>query len=520
MDLSKVIVTLFAETKEYMEKMDKAEGKMLGFGKSADVASSKTQAFANKASTAMIGFGIAAIGYGVDAAMKLNESLDAVKNQSNLTDVQIEKLRGHIIDTSNQTGISADQLAKAALITSQAGITGAQSYKLLNDAAKAAVITNSDVVSTTQAIVSVQALQIAKGMDITTLTGKLVAGSKSFVGGLQAEEQMLKGRVGVALANYGLKLSQIIPLGAEFAKVGLPSRSVASFTNALGKVEQPTKAYAAGLAKVGLNAAQLGKDVRSGNVVQLLKDINEQAIKGGGPLSQYTNAVFGSGGGGAASVLIKNLKDVVKVQQQVAGGGATSLAGSFADAAKQLSPQLKIFEANLTNALISVGQVVLPALSKLLSGLNGFFKDKGAVEAVGITLGAAFAASVGLKIANLVKGIAGLFGKTAQVVATDANTVALQENTAVLLGKGGGGGGLAADVFKYGKFAPAMAAGFALAALGGLAFGAYGDAALKKRGLQEVGRGISKRGGGYVAPFSQAQNSIAQRNSVRVRVTN
>jgi len=99
MDLSKVIVTLFAETKEYMEKMDKAESKMLGFGKSADVASSKTQAFANKASTAMIGFGIAAVGYGVDAAMKLNEALDAVKNQSNLTDVQIEKLRGHIIDT-------------------------------------------------------------------------------------------------------------------------------------------------------------------------------------------------------------------------------------------------------------------------------------------------------------------------------------------------------------------------------------------------------------------------------------
>ena len=120
----------------------------------------------------------------------------------------------------------------------------------------------------------------------------------------------------------------------------------------------------------------------------------------------------------------------------------------------------------------------------------------------------------------MVKGIAGLFGKSAQTIATDANTVALEENTAALLGKSGGGGSLVADAFKYGKFAPAMAAGFALAALGGLAFGAYGDAALKERGLQEVGRGISKRGGGYVAPFSQAQNSIAQRNSVRVRVTN
>ena len=245
---------------------------------------------------------------------------------------------------------------------------------------------------------------------------------------------MLQGRVGVALANYGLKLSQIIPIGAEFTKVAMPARSVASFAQALGNIQNPTKAYAKGLASVGLSAAQLGRDVRSGNVVQLLKDVNEAAIKGGGPLSQYTNAVFGKTGGAGASVLIKNLQDIVKVQKQVAGGGANSLAKSFADASKQLGPQLKIFDANLTNALISVGQVVLPKLSGLLSGLNSFFKNKGAVEAVGITLGAAFAASVTLKIANLVKGIAGLFGKGAQVIATNANTAALEANTAALTG--------------------------------------------------------------------------------------
>lgn len=434
MELSKVIVTLFADTKEYMEKMNKADAAMGKFGLTAEASSSKMTAFANKASSAMIGFGVGAIAYGVDAAYKFQEALDKVKNQSNLTDTQLEKLRGHIIDTSNQTGISAEALAKASLVMSQAGITGAKSFDLMNAAAKAAVITNTDVASVTQTLISAQTLQVAKGMSVVDLTGKLVAGSKSFVGGLQAEEAMLQGRVGVALANYGLKLSQIIPIGAEFTKVAMPARSVASFAQALGNIQNPTKAYAKGLASVGLSAAQLGRDVRSGNVIQLLKDVNEAAIKGGGPLSQYTNAVFGKTGGAGASVLIKNLQDIVKVQKQVAGGGANSLAKSFADASKQLGPQLKIFDANLTNALISVGQVVLPKLSGLLSGLNSFFKNKGAVEAVGITLGAAFAASVTLKIANLVKGIAGLFGKGAQVIATNANTAALEANTAALTG--------------------------------------------------------------------------------------
>jgi TP901 family phage tail tape measure protein len=513
MELSKVIVTLFADTKEYMAKMDMADEKMAKFGLTAEASSSKMTAFANKASSAMIGFGVGAIAYGVDAAYKFQDALDKVKDQSNLTDAQLEKLRGHIIDTSNQTGISADALANASLIMSQAGITGTKSFQLMNAAAKAAVITNTDVASVTQTLISAQNLQVAKGMSVVDLTGKLVAGSKSFVGGLQAEEAMLKGRVGVALANYGLKLSQIIPIGAEFTKVALPARSVTSFAQALGDIQNPTKAYAKGLANVGLSAAQLGQDVRSGNVIQLLKDVNEAAIKGGGPLSQYTNAVFGKTGGAGASVLIKNLQDLVKVQNQVSGGGANSLGASFAEASKQLGPQLKIFDANLTNALISVGQVVLPKLSGLLSGLNSFFKNKGAVEALGITLAAAFVGAVGLKLFNIFKGAISLFNSAKQLIATSANTVALEENTAALLGKGGGGlTNDAKNIVKKGGW---------LAGLTNIATGLFsktGPAAIVGLGVYDVYKTVTDPGkflnpnNGWL-PFLNPSNGTATPNA-------
>jgi len=222
--LPPVIATLIADTKEYMAKMTEAQGKMAMFGKESKTTAEKMTAFGSKAATATIGLGLALGGYAVDQAYKFQESLDKIKNQAGLTTAQTDALGKSIQNISNVTGVADSQLATAALTISQAGIKGASAVTLLNDAAKAAVITNASVADTTKAIVAAQTLQVAKGMDVTKLTGILVKGSKDFVGGLSAEEQMLSGRVGVALAKYGIGLKQIIPLGAEFAKVGLPAR--------------------------------------------------------------------------------------------------------------------------------------------------------------------------------------------------------------------------------------------------------------------------------------------------------
>ena len=364
--LPPVVATLIADTKEYMAKMTEAQVKMGEFG-----AASKSSAGLFGLSAKTIAFGAAGVAaavgtYAVDAALKFNEQMDKVKLQAGLTKEQTDQLGQSILNISASFGVTTADLATGALTIEQAGIKGAAATTLLNNAAKASIITNASVADTTKAIVAAQSLQIAKGYDVTKLTGILVKGSQSFVGGLAAEEQMLSGRVGVALSNYGLSLKEIIPIGAIFAKVALPTRSIAAFANGLGNLEKSTKdskgnltAYAKGLEAVGLSQEKLASDMRRGNIVGVINQLKQAAIETGQPLSVITKAVFGTGGG-SASVLVKNLNDLAAAQKNLTGAGGKSLAAQTQEALMTPAQQIKVFQQSLNKAMVNLGTVALP----------------------------------------------------------------------------------------------------------------------------------------------------------------
>ena len=365
--LPPVVATLIADTKEYMAKMTEAQVKMGEFG-----AASETSAGLFGLSAKTIAFGAAGVAaavgvYAVDAALKFNEQMDKVKLQAGLTKEQTDQLGQSILNISSSLGVTTSDLATGAVTIEQAGIKGAAATTLLNNAAKASIITNASVADTTKAIVAAQTLQVTKGMDVAKLTGILVKGSQDFVGGLASEEQMLQGRVGVALAKYGLSLQTIIPLGAEFAKVGLPTRSIASFANALGNLQKPLTdskgkltSYAQGLERVGLSQANLAKDLRVGNITGILDQIKQAAQESGQPLSAITQAVFGSTGAGTASVLIKNLNDLAAAQKNLTGAGGKSLAQQTQQALMTPAQQIKVFQQSLNKAMVNLGTVALP----------------------------------------------------------------------------------------------------------------------------------------------------------------
>jgi TP901 family phage tail tape measure protein len=379
--LPPVVARLIADTKEYTAKMTEAQAKMTEFG-----AASKSSAGLFGLSTKQIAFGAAGVAaavgvYAVEAAHKFQDGLDKIKNQAGLTTVQMEELGKSIRSISVVTGVTTSDLETAALTVEQAGIRGAAATKLLTDAAKASVITNASVVDTTKAIVAAQTLQIAKGMEVNKLTGILIAGSKGFVGGLAAEEQMLQGRVGVALANYGLSLKQIIPLGQIFAKVNLPTRSVAAFANALSNLQKSSKdakgnltTYAQGLDRYGLSQTKLASDFRKGNLVGVLAQIKQAVADTGQPLSVITKAVFGTASG-TASVLIKNLKDLAAAQQNLNGAGAGTLKTGWSNVVTQLGPQLNILKTQVQDLVLALGQVLLPKVLVGVQWANKFITD-------------------------------------------------------------------------------------------------------------------------------------------------
>jgi len=421
--LPTVVATLLADTREYMAKMDEAGAKMAEFGGIAGASGAKMDKFANTASTAVLGVGAAITAFGVDKAFQFQEGLDKLQNQAGLTADQADKLGKAIMGISNATGQSTTDLINSALTVEQAGIKGKKATDLLSTAAKAAVVTNASVADTTQAIVAAQSLQIAKGMSVQDLTGKLVAGSREFVGGLQAEESMLSGRVGVALANYGLNLSTVTALGAEFAKVGLPTKSISAFAGGFASLEQPTTSYIKKLNEADLSQNILAADLRKGNIGGMLAYIKDQAGGSAAKLSEMVNAVFGKTGGGAASDLIKNLQSFVNIQQQVAGSGSGSLSKGFGEASKQLGVQMRIIEEKLVNSATEFGLVLMPyvkdAANLLTGAMNYVSTHKGAQTALGEGIATALAAALAVKASNIGIKIAEAFG-----VAVEAGTAA------------------------------------------------------------------------------------------------
>jgi TP901 family phage tail tape measure protein len=324
--------------------------------------------------TAAVGAAAAITVYSVEAAHKFEEGLNKVKNQAGLTTKQMEELGKEIRNISVTTGVSTSNLMDAAVLAEQAGLRGAKATDLLTASAKAAVITNASVVDTTKAIVAAQTLQITKGMEVADLTGILVKGSQNFVGGLQAEEAMLSGKIGLSLAKYGLDLKAIIPLGAEFAKIGLPTKSIVAFTKSLGLITAPIKdakgnftAYAKSLASLGLDQEKLASSMRSGDIVGLFTQLKTAA---GGNVSKegaLASAVFGTAGSGAALAILKDYQAYLASTTNLSGAGAGTLKSAWSNVSKQLGPQLDILKQQVADLALSLGTILLP---KVLVGVE------------------------------------------------------------------------------------------------------------------------------------------------------
>lgn len=508
-----VVVTLLADTKEFSAKMDEAAAKMDEVGGEAEATGGKFSKFASLASTAILAVGAAFAGEALHKAYDFQEMLDQIRDQTNITTGALNVLGNAILNAAEQTGVSTSDLGSAAMAVEQAGIHGAKAIQMLDDAAKISTITNyaTSATSAMQSLIAVENLQMAKGLGLQQVSGLLVAGSKDFVGGFSAETNVLQGKIGVALSQYGLKLKQVIPLGAELSRLNLPTRSVTSFVTAFGKIEAPVEtlmdtsgkvekgisSYALLLQQFGLSVTKLQADLKAGNIAGMLLQIKDAAEQSHTPLTEVMNEVFGTGGAPIATVLLQHVNELKQMQGSLQNAGPQSFAQAFSIASKQLGPQLHILEQQLDVIMIRAGKYLLPAMSDVLSWVSGFIsalqKDPVLRDMFGAGAGALFAAALAVKIKSAVQGIMGLFGKAShqvqqsaqtglleQIAANTAQTAAATEETAAASGTSATEGG-ATD---------AVVAGGLLSRLG-LTAGA------------EVGAG------GALATFSQATVAFA-----------
>lgn len=498
--LPPVVATLLMDGKQFSAEVDKSEAKMEGLAATADSAGGKFSKFASKASTAIIGAGVAIAAYGIDKAVKFTEALDTVQNQTNVTDGTLKKISKSAIDLSNNTTSSATEIVGAYGAAEAAGLKWAKAHAVVTSSAKLAQISGNDVVTTTKALIAAQNIGITKGMSYAKVADLLTVGLKGNEQGLSGVVTLLQGKVGTAFAAYHQSAGEGVAIANEFSQAGVTqTRQIATFVNKLGTLNGPlettsvsngklttsTAGYVNALVDVGLNVDKT-KTAFSGpdGLINGLKYLKTTADGSLPKLQQYLTAIFGASGVGTGMALINNLTTLTKTVHDANNASAGGLNKSFNISQGDISNQMKELKNQWENILQGVGMFLLPDVKDLAhwaEDATQYFENHPLLKKIAsdASIGL-FVAAIAYKLGSAVTKIIGGIGRTASKipgVGGTSNTDYLKiiaDNTTKIAGEAGisdteggagdaelGAGALGSTIGKFGSSVLVFGAGVA-----------------------------------------------------------
>jgi TP901 family phage tail tape measure protein len=436
------VLALLVDAKEFNAKMDAAMAKLEEVDGVADKSGGGFTKFASKASTAIIATGAAVAAYSVVEGAKYQESLDKLRDTTNITASMLAHVGKVALKVSDDTGASAEDIVAAYGAVEAAGYNRAKADAAVAAAAKMTLIIGGDVVDNTQSLIAAQNLGITKNMSAAKVADLFTIATKGNEAGLAGVVNLLQGKVGSAFAGYGQSAGEAVAVANEFSLAHITqTRQIASFIQKMGalqgpletttvmngKLETSSASYVNSLVDVGLNVNKT-RDAFAGpnGLINGLKYLKTTADGSLPQLRQYLTAIFGATGVGPGMALIENLDKVTataKAANQATSGGLNTAANI---ASSQLGNQLKIIEQRLRNAAITFGLKLLPyvkdAADLLIKAMNYLSDHPEVLHAAMIAAAGIFAAAVGYKLVTAAQGVLSALGRN---VSTTAQTTTL-----------------------------------------------------------------------------------------------
>ena len=438
-------VELIAEIKEFMARMKEAEHGLGKVGDKATYTKDKMAALGQKMATGVIAGVGGTLVLATKYAYEFQASVEKIGMQANVSEEEMKRLHSVILDVSTATATSAQDITTAYLAVEKAGIKGRQADEMVTQAAKLAKVAHADLNQTIQAGITIQTLGIAKGLTTKQMYDQLYGAIKNTRLSLDDLTGVFQGKAAIAISNYGIKLNEVAGVAGVFKKANMDaSAGISGLQLALAKLTTRNQKANDTLKEVGLTQAQIAADLKKPNgLVTMFGDLSSHITKAGMPMQQFLNSLVGARGGAGIGFLIKQLPALQKMSQ----GAGASVNDAFGSWLKNPEGALAKFKTTLQNTLIKLGDLILPAVGKVLNWVNSFTDKlqhspglKKAFEAAMIAaVGTAFIAKA-KKAFDFVKDLIGKGKQAAQIAATTANTAALEANTAALLGNEASGG--------------------------------------------------------------------------------
>lgn len=430
------------ENQKALQEVNKEleKSKLDKFSEGLEKSSQKAESISNKmkpASTAITGIGTAA----AMASIGFEDSMAKVSTIADTTQVPLGDLRKGILDLSNQTGISSEEIANNVYDAISAGQKTGDAVNFVSNSTKLAKAGYAEAGQSLDLLTTIMNSYGLKAQDVTKVSDTLIQTQnlgKVTVGELSAD----MGKVIPTAKSLGVNLSQVSSGYAIMTSKGIKSAETTTYMNSMLN-ELGKSGTAANKALKKASGKSFPELIKSGKSLgDILAIMEKDAKKGGKSLSD----MFGSAEAGKAALVLssksgKEFNDMLGKMKDSAGSTETA----FNKVNSATSQGLKKALNSAKNALIGFGDVISPFISLVAKGITNITKAisgmSGTQKKLVVGLGAAFVATnlaIGA-FAKLAKGLSNnikFMQKSGKAIKDYAKATRDGETKLVKFGKG------------------------------------------------------------------------------------
>ncbi len=317
-----------ADTGQANAALAKTDAALKATAASADKSAAATEASWAKAGKGMSSVGstmtkyitlpaVAAGAAAIKMSLDFNKSMTLVQTQAGASAKEVDKMSKSILAfaASGKTIFTPNELAQGLYAIESAGIRGAKALDTLKASSKLAIVGQTDLASTTKALVAAQ----KSGIQGTGDLNHEIATLNATVGSGQMHMQDLLSAMGTGFLGsaktLGLSLTDVGGALAELTKQGVPAASAATrlkMTLTSMATIATRAASKTALAGIGIDANQLSNTLRQGGLLAALQQLQShmKGLSDAAKTNILATAFGGSRSGGTIMQLLGNLKDL------------------------------------------------------------------------------------------------------------------------------------------------------------------------------------------------------------------
>jgi len=348
-------------------------------GTAAEGAGAKTATMGSGSKMAFLAVG-AAIAYSVDKAAKFQTQMTMLNTQAGVSQSKIKGLGNAVLQLSGQVGESPTSLAQALYHVESSfesvGITGAKAMEILKTGAEGARVGGSDLVDTQNALDAA----VVSGVKGTQNYSQAMGALNAIVGQGDMTMQDLVTAMGTGIMAsaklYGQSLDQV---GAALDTFGdnniRGAKAATDLRMSWQAMLAPIKTGAPELAGLNLSMTQLGDTMEHHGLTAALAEFVDHLKAAKIPMSDWGREItdiFGKRAGAGIGVLVDQLSRVQGKLPKLAAG-ANEFGAAWANTQKTVGQQWADLKSSLDALAIRFGEVLLPAVTKIVGALAKFF---------------------------------------------------------------------------------------------------------------------------------------------------